>query len=688
VLALVVCGLALGVPAAFAGTYTWTGADSIPGWSSSDNWSPTDPSGTGNTLNFPALSGSCDTCTDTEMNLADLGVDFLNFTGSSYVIGTDGSNSLGLGSPGISATGSAAAVIATPLDLDGNQTWTITDSDLDVDGGFSNNSQGLSLNASLGSNGVIEFGASSDVGPVDITGASSADAGSSSIENGLVALDAGDDLNGSDGNPVAVSDVSLYAAQTGVSAASIGPLTATGAELLIGEPEAPTGGLDVDGGVTLDSGTELVMFEAGSGTTANIDFTQLSATGTVDLGGAQLLLAPVGGATACAALTVGQADQIVTTTGSVTGQFGNAANGAILAYPCSATTEEQFQINYLPSSVTATYEGTVPIPTPPPPTQATPTAPTATTSAPTVTSTTGATASASVNPNGLATTVEFQYGLTTAYGQTTAAQTIAAGTSPQTVTAPLTGLLPNSTYHLRVVAKNALGTSYGSDQTFKTPSDPPPPPPVLGKAVNVEPVSGTVLIKLPHGASLEDFQPSGLFALFAGPLVKGRGFTPLTEARQIPVGSQIDARQGTLAMITASTAKHKTYSGDFGGGLFGVLTQTRKQKGLTNLGLLEGSFPGAPSYANRCVATGKASIAAGAKHLSKSVVDLLKASAHGQFATKGKYGAATVRGTSFTIEDRCDGTFTTVQRGVVAVRDFATRRTITLHAGRSFLARR
>jgi hypothetical protein len=37
--------------------------------------------------------------------------------------------------------------------------------------------------------------------------------------------------------------------------------------------------------------------------------------------------------------------------------------------------------------------------------------------------------------------------------------------------------------------------------------------------------------------------------------------------------------------------------------------------------------------------------------------------------------------------DRCDGTLTKVTRGKVAVRDLRRRRTITLSAGKSYLAR-
>jgi hypothetical protein len=46
----------------------------------------------------------------------------------------------------------------------------------------------------------------------------------------------------------------------------------------------------------------------------------------------------------------------------------------------------------------------------------------------------------------------------------------------QTVTATLTRLYPNSTYHFRVVATNAAGTAFGEDRTFKTKPKPKPKP--------------------------------------------------------------------------------------------------------------------------------------------------------------------------------------------------------------------
>ena len=48
---------------------------------------------------------------------------------------------------------------------------------------------------------------------------------------------------------------------------------------------------------------------------------------------------------------------------------------------------------------------------------------------------------------------------------------------------------------------------------------------------------------------------------------------------------------------------------------------------------------------------------------------------------------AIVDGTDFTMVDRCDGTLRRVRSGVVQVRDFRLRRTVTVRAGQSYLAR-
>ena len=77
-----------------------------------------------------------------------------------------------------------------------------------------------------------------------------------------------------------------------------------------------------------------------------------------------------------------------------------------------------------------------------------------------------------VYPNGVDTTWWVQYGASTAYGQQTAATDIGSGTAPVAVTGNLTQLTPGTTYHYRLVASNADGTTYGYDYTFTTGSGP------------------------------------------------------------------------------------------------------------------------------------------------------------------------------------------------------------------------
>ena len=114
-----------------------------------------------------------------------------------------------------------------------------------------------------------------------------------------------------------------------------------------------------------------------------------------------------------------------------------------------------------------------------------------------------------------------------------------------------------------------------------------------------------------------------------------------------------------------------------------TLTQTRggASKGLATLSLVEGAFSGAPSFA-LC----KPHKALDATAASSKTLQLLHASAHGKFRTKGRYSAATVLGTKWTIADRCDGTLVHDITDSVAVTDFVRHTTIVLHAGQSYLA--
>ncbi|QQS07092.1 MAG: hypothetical protein IPK50_09395 [Fibrobacterota bacterium] len=100
--------------------------------------------------------------------------------------------------------------------------------------------------------------------------------------------------------------------------------------------------------------------------------------------------------------------------------------------------------------------------------------PTATTGTKTDVGTSSATVYGTVNANNTNTTDSVQYGTTTAYGSAVMASPgMTAGSSPTSISAALMGLLPNTTYHYRVKAKNASGPYYGADSTFTTLAIPP-----------------------------------------------------------------------------------------------------------------------------------------------------------------------------------------------------------------------
>jgi hypothetical protein len=91
--------------------------------------------------------------------------------------------------------------------------------------------------------------------------------------------------------------------------------------------------------------------------------------------------------------------------------------------------------------------------------------------------TSSATVSASVNPLGASVATSFQFGTTTAYGSTAAAQKTGPDESVDQLSAQLTGLPAGSTIHYRAVAVSDFGTFVGADLTLTTTSTSPPPPP-------------------------------------------------------------------------------------------------------------------------------------------------------------------------------------------------------------------
>jgi hypothetical protein len=103
-------------------------------------------------------------------------------------------------------------------------------------------------------------------------------------------------------------------------------------------------------------------------------------------------------------------------------------------------------------------------------------APTVTTNSATALTSSGATLNGTVSSNGASTAVTFDYGLDNTYGSsaTATASPLAAGATNTAVSAAITGLICNTTYHFRVKGVNSTGTTNGNDLTFSTSVCPPP----------------------------------------------------------------------------------------------------------------------------------------------------------------------------------------------------------------------
>jgi streptogramin lyase len=301
-----------------------------------------------------------------------------------------------------------------------------------------------------------------------------------------------------------------------------------------------------------------------------------------------------------------------------------------------------------------------------------PPAPTALTGSASAISQTTATLNAGVNPNGAATTYHFDLGVTSMYGASWPASEAIVGSdnSDHTVMTAVVGLTPGTTYHYRVVATNSTGVRYGSDQLFTTdissPATPAAPPtapgagtalppvsrPLLGRSATLVTAAGSVSVKLPGTDT----------------------YIPLDRASTVPVGTAINATTGTVRLTNVRDRSGRLQTATFWGGAF-VVHQARSRQTATIIAL------SAPT----CT---KARLVASASTKAPRALHLWAHDNHGRFVTRGHSAVATVRGTTWFTQESCAGTLVKVSRGVVSVRDLARHRTVVIHGGQSYLARR
>ena len=157
---------------------------------------------------------------------------------------------------------------------------------------------------------------------------------------------------------------------------------------------------------------------------------------------------------------------------------------------------------------------------------------------------------------------------------------------------------------------------------------------------------GTVLVKLPGTSK----------------------FVALRPGQELPYGTEIDTRKGRVTLTSIPKAGAPAETAVFYDGLFKI----SYAGGVTNLTLTE------PLAA--CPKKGRASTAA-----KKAKSRKLWGKGKGAFRTTGSYSAATVRGTTWLVQDTCAGTLTRVTEGTVTVK--AGRKTVVVRAGKQYLAK-
>ena len=201
-------------------------------------------------------------------------------------------------------------------------------------------------------------------------------------------------------------------------------------------------------------------------------------------------------------------------------------------------------------------------------------------------------------------------------------------------------------------------------------------PPVPGKSVVVKVVSGEVFIKFPAGQGPRAVTPPA-------------GFVPLKGAANVPIGSQLDTANGRVALTSAAdTGAKKTQKSDFYDGIFQVKQSVPKKKPKKAKALITDLvLKGEPPRSQCAPQKGARSAGANKKKGPKAVLGQLWGNGKGKFRTSGKFSSATVRGTIWLVQDRCEGTLTKVSRGTVQVADFQRNKTVSVKAGHSYLAR-
>ena len=228
----------------------------------------------------------------------------------------------------------------------------------------------------------------------------------------------------------------------------------------------------------------------------------------------------------------------------------------------------------------------------------------------------------------------------------------------------------------RLTPDIGVGDAPGGIVTFVAPGSSPPSLIVHRRNAAFEPLQGTIRTKC-----------------------KGEEkFSELTGEEVLPLGCLIEARRGHVNVTVKTGVDDRTESAELWSGRFTVKQKENQvvKKSVSEAGAETAArtvkvVPTIIRLAGPLRAEGSTSRISetGAETSKKKKTNRkLWGKSKGKFKTKGKKGAATVRGTIWLTEDRPGKTAVKVKRGKVSFRDFINKRTVSLRAGERYVAKK
>jgi hypothetical protein len=200
--------------------------------------------------------------------------------------------------------------------------------------------------------------------------------------------------------------------------------------------------------------------------------------------------------------------------------------------------------------------------------------------------------------------------------------------------------------------------------------------PVAGERVTAKVLSGEVFVKLPGGASSARAATAArLHAAGDAP----PGFEPMKGNASLPVGSVVDARDGSLAVTgSAEFGGSATQQASVSASIFQIRQQRARKRAKQRHRRATTDF----------VLQTPAGAASACRSGGRSTVrTMLVSTKKGLFRTFGGASVTTVSKGRWRTSDRCDGTLTEVGSGRAVVFDRIKGRSVTVRAGQRFFVR-